>query len=178
MAYEESIWDRAMTSRTKDSLQEPNQTTKGAPMPPRQEQRRTQTIARDLADDKIADICQAMGCSKRGLYKWHDRAQADDPNWAKERPRRPRATPAKTPQTIDQTVVSLRRALCQNGPGCGAAAIPQRLEQQGLEPGHSQRMISRSLQRPQKEGTSTTAPLQSLHHLGHSHPALLRLFPP
>ena len=122
-------------------------------MPHREEQRRKQAIARYLADDKIEDICKAMGVSKSWLYKWRDRYQADDPNWAKELTRRPRTTPAKTPKTIEQAVVSLRRALCQNGRGCGAAAIQQGLEQHGREPVPSQRTIYRILQRHQKEVT-------------------------
>jgi hypothetical protein len=120
-------------------------------MPDREEQRRKQAIARDLADD---------------------------PHWAKELTRRPRTTPAKTPQTIEQAVVSLRRALCQSGPGCGAAAIPQGLAQPGLAPVPSQRTLSRILQRPQKEVPSTNKRLRSVQHLGHGHPAMLRLVHP
>src|SRR5712691_7073861 len=41
---------------------------KGATMPHREEQRRKQAIARYLADDKIEDICKAMGGSKSWLY--------------------------------------------------------------------------------------------------------------
>ena len=122
-------------------------------MPHREEQRRKQAIARYLADDKIEDICKAMGGSKSWLYKWRDRYQADDPNWAQELTRRPRTTPATTPKTIEQAVVSLRRALCQNGQGCGAAAIQQGLAQHGREPVPSQRTIYRILQRQQKEVT-------------------------
>ena len=122
-------------------------------MPHREEQRRKQAIARYLADDKIEDICKAMGGSKSWLYKWRDRYQADDPNWAQELTRRPRTTPAKTPKTIEQAVVSLWRALCQNGQGCGAAAIQQGLAQHGREPVPSQRTIYRILQRHQKEVT-------------------------
>ena len=59
-------------------------------MPDREEQRRKQAIARYLADDKIEDICKAIGGSKSWLYKWRDRYQADDPHWAKELTRRPR----------------------------------------------------------------------------------------
>jgi transposase-like protein len=122
-------------------------------MPHREEQCRKQAIARYLADDKIEDICKAMGGSKSWLYKWRDRYQADDPHWAQERTRRPRTTPATTPKTIEQAVVSLRCALCQNGQGCGAAAIQQELEQHGREPVPSQRTIYRILQRHQKEVT-------------------------
>jgi transposase-like protein len=121
-------------------------------MPDREEQRRKQAIARYLADDKIEDICMAIGGSKSWLSKWRDRYQADDPHWAKERTRRPRTTPAKTPKTIEQAVVSLRRALCQSGQGGGAAAIQQGLAQHGLEPVPSQRTIYRILHRHQKEG--------------------------
>src|SRR5260370_28509669 len=79
----------------------------GATMPPREEQRRKQAIARYLADAKIEDLCKARGGSKSWLYKWRDRYQADDPHWAKERTSRPRNTPAKTPTTIAQAVVFL-----------------------------------------------------------------------
>ena len=122
-------------------------------MPHREEQRRTQAIARDLADDKIDDICMAMGVSKSWRSKWRDRYQANDPNWATELPRRPRTTPANTLKTLEQAVVSLRRALCQNGRGGGAAAIQQGLEQHGLEPVPSQQTLYRILPRHQKEVT-------------------------
>ena len=145
-------------------------------MPDRDEQRRKQAIARYLADDKIEDICKAIGGSKSWLYKWRDRYQADDPHWAKELTRRPRTTPAKTPKTIAQAVVSLRRVLCQSGRGCGAAAIQQGLAQHGLEPVPSQRTIYRILHRHQKEVTSTNKRLRSVHHLGNVHPAMLRYY--
>src|SRR5215475_15856517 len=122
----------------------------GATMPDREEQRRKQAIARYLADDKIEDICKAIGGSKSWLSKWRDRYQADDPHWAKELTRRPRTTPATTPKTIEQAVVSLRRALCRSGQSCGAAAIQQGLAQHGLEPVPSQRTIYRILHRHQK----------------------------
>jgi transposase-like protein len=147
-------------------------------MPDREAQRRTQAIARYLADDKIEDICKAIGGAKSWLYTWRDRYQADDPHWAKELTRRPRATPAQTPKTIAQAVVSLRRALCQSGPGCGAAAIQQGLAQHGREPVPSQRTIYRILHRHQTEVTCTNTRLRSVHHLGNVHPAVLRLFHP
>jgi len=120
-------------------------------MPPREEQRRKEAIARDLADDTIEDICQAMACSKSWLYKWRSRYQADDPNWATELTRKPRTNPANTPHTIEQAVVSLRHAVIQNGQGCGAASIQQALTQQEREPVPSRRTIYRILQRHEKE---------------------------
>lgn len=122
-------------------------------MADKEEQRRKQAIARYLANDKIEDIWQAIGGSKSWLYKWRNRYQADDPHWAKELTRRPRTTPATTPKTIEQAVVSLRRALCRRGQGCSAAAIQQGLAQHGLEPVPSQRTIYRILHRHQTEVT-------------------------
>lgn len=121
-------------------------------MPHREEQRRKEAIARDLADDTIEDICQAMACSKSWLYTWRGRYPADDPNWATELTRRPRTNPAKTPHTIEQAVVSLRHALIQNGQGCGAASIQQALTQPAREPVPSRRTIYRIRQRHEKEG--------------------------
>lgn len=116
------------------------------------EQRRTQAIARYLADDKIDDICQQMACSKSWLYKWKARYQPDDPIWARELSRRPKTLVHKTPDRIEQAVVDLRQTLARNGESCGATAIRKALEQRDIEPVPSLRTIYRILQRCQKEG--------------------------
>jgi len=115
-----------------------------------QEQRRKQAIARYLAGDKVEDICRQMAGSKSWLYKWRDRYRADDPNWAKERSRRPGSNPAKTPGAVEHAIVSLCHAWAQNGPGSGATAIRQALQQQGIEPVPSVRTIYRILHRHRK----------------------------
>ena len=116
-----------------------------------QVQRRQQAIARYLAGDPIEDICRELACSKSWLYTWRDRSLATDPSWSAARSRRPRTTPTKTPQRIAQVVVALRQTLAQHGHDCGAAAIQQALEQQGIAPVPSQRTIYRILQRYAKE---------------------------
>jgi transposase-like protein len=120
-------------------------------MPTAQEQRRQRAIDRYLAGDRIEDICRELACSKSWLYKWRDRYLANDSSWSDELSRRPRTTPTQTPKHIEQTVVSLRDTLAQNGKDCGAAAIKQALEQQGVEPVPSPRTIYRILQRHAKE---------------------------
>ena len=120
-------------------------------MPHRQEQRRHEARARYLAEDKIADICKAMGCSKSWLYTWRKRYETHGLNWAKDRSTRPRTSPAKTPHSIEQAVVSMHHTLIQNGQRCGAVAIEQALQQQGLEPVPARRTIYRMLTRHAKE---------------------------
>jgi putative transposase len=117
------------------------------------EQRRQQAIDRYLAGDSIEAICRELACSKSWLYKWRDRYLATDPSWSAALSRRPRTTPTKTPQRIAQVVVALRQMLAQHGQDCGAAAIPQALAQQGIEPVPSQRTIYRLLHRYAKEVT-------------------------
>ena len=113
--------------------------------------RRHQALDRYLADDKVEDICRHLACAKSWLYKWRDRYLATDPSWSDELSRRPQTTPTQMPKRIEQTVVSLRHTLAQNGKGCGAASIQQVLEQQGIKPVPLQRTIYRILQRDEKE---------------------------
>jgi Homeodomain-like domain len=120
-------------------------------MPQDDEQRRKQAIVRYLAGDKIADICRQMTCAKSWLYKWKVRYLADDPSWTRERSRRPRTPAVKTPDFLEQAIIDLRQTLAQNRGSCGAAAIQQALQQQGIEPVPSHRTIYRILQRHEKE---------------------------
>ena len=120
-------------------------------MPNDRAQRRQRAINRYLAGEPIEDICRELACSKSWLYKWRDRYLATDPSWSDELSRRPKTNPTQMPKRIEQTVVSLRHTLAQNGKGCGAASIKQALAQQGIEPVPSQRTIYRILQRYEKE---------------------------
>jgi transposase len=115
------------------------------------EQRRQQAIARYLAGDKIEAICRQMACSKSWLYKWKKRYWATDPSWAQEQTRRPRSQAAKTPDRIEQAIVDLRQTFLLNGQRCGAVAIQQALQQQGIAPVPSYKTIYRILQRHEKE---------------------------
>ena len=133
------------------ALKAKNMTPEGATMPQHDEQRRQQAIARYLAGDKIEAICRQMACAKSWLYKWKKRYLATDPAWARELPRRPRSQAAKTPDIIAQAVVDLRHTFALNGQRCGAVAIQQALQQQGIDPVPSYRTIYRILQRHEKK---------------------------
>ena len=143
-------------------------------MPDTEEQRRKQAIARYLADDKIEDICKAIGGSKSWLYKWRDRYQADDPHRQRAH-QKTEDHPAKTPKTIEQAVVSLRRALCQSGVWCcghPAGARTARSRACALNA-----TIYRILHRHQKEVPKPTSVCDPSLTWG-MHPAMLRLFHP
>ena len=116
-----------------------------------QEQRRKQVVVRYLAGEKIEAICHDMHCSKSWLYTWKARYQADDPGWAKGLSTQPRHKPSQTPEPMAQSVVTWRRTLMQSGQRRSAAAIQQRLQQQGIEPIPSLRTIYRILQRHEQE---------------------------
>src|SRR5262245_64553593 len=79
------------------------------------EQRRPLAVARYLDGDPIEVICQEMGCSKSWLYKWKNRYQAADPPWSQERSRRPKTTPARTPEAIEAEITRLRQTLSPDG---------------------------------------------------------------
>jgi transposase len=141
----------AITSRTNGNSQGQNTSQQEAMMPQHHEQRRKHALDRYLAGDKIDHICQQMACSKSWLYKWKARYQPGDPSWATERSRRPTSHAHKTPSIIEQVVIEMQRTLDQNGPSCGAQAIRQALEPQGIASVPSLRTIYRILQRHQKE---------------------------
>jgi len=130
---------------------EQNQTHKEAMMHHAQEHRRQQAVTRYLAGDKIEAICRDMTCSKSWLYKWKARAHANDPGWATPRTTKPHHQPSPTPKPIAQRIVTLHRTLVQSGQRASAAALQQRLQQQGIEPVPSLRTIYRILQRHTQE---------------------------
>lgn len=115
------------------------------------EQRRQQAIDKYLAGDKIDEICRQMACSKSWLYTWKTRYQPGEPSWAKEQSKRPRRQAAQIPPHIEQAIINMQRTLDQNGAICGAPAIRQALERQGLVAVPSLRTIYRILQRHPKE---------------------------
>ena len=90
-----------MTSRTNrhSGGQNPGGTGEVAPLD--FEKRRQLAVKRYLDGDPIEVICQEMGCAKSWLYKWKNRYQAAEPPWSQERSRRPKTTPARTPEAIE-----------------------------------------------------------------------------
>src|SRR5918995_4396973 len=85
----------AMTWRTNDHIEGPNRGAEMAPTPDALEQRRQEAIQRYLDGDPIEQICRERRCAKSWLYKWKNRYQVTEPDWARPRSRRPVTTPSK-----------------------------------------------------------------------------------
>lgn len=107
--------------------------------------RRHLALDKDLANDKIEDICRHLACSKSWLYKGQARYDAQNPAWVQERSTRPKRSPTQTPEHVARAIVSLHVRLYQNGTGGGATAILQALTEQGIEPVPSRRTLYRIL---------------------------------
>jgi hypothetical protein len=147
-----------MTWRTNDHIEGPNRGAEMAPAPDALEQRRQEAIQRYLDGDPIEQICREMRCSKSWLYKWKNRYQVTEPDWARPRSRRPVTTPSKTPAAIEAQIVRLWQTLPPPGsPTRSARVIRDQLGQYGGASIPSIRTIYRILNRHAKEVNSHTS---------------------
>lgn len=92
-------------------------------------------------------ICASLGRSREWFYKWLRRFESGDPNWFRDRSRRPLRSPACTSQEIEQVVIAVRRSLRSQNLFHGAQAIRWELEDLGVKPLPSVRTIGRILAR-------------------------------
>src|SRR5687768_512807 len=76
-------------------------------------------------DANVAAACRRFGVSRKTGYKWLARAAAG--HGLADRSRRPRASPARTGDAVEQLVVALRAA----HPAWGARKLKRRLEDLG-----------------------------------------------
>ena len=144
-----------MTSRTNRHAEGRNQGGAGEVAPADLESRRQLAVKRYLNGDPIEQICREMGCSKSWLYKWKNRYQAAEPTWSQERSRRPKTTPAKTPEAIEAEITRLRQTLSPDGSEpVSARVIRDHLRHHPIASRPSLRMISRILNRQTTEGGS------------------------
>jgi hypothetical protein len=85
-------------------------------------------------------------------YKWKNRYQVTEPDWARPRSRRPVTTPSKTPEAIEAQIVRLGQTLSPPGsPTRSARVIRDQLAQCGGASIPSIRTIYRILNRHAKE---------------------------
>ena len=115
------------------------------------EQRRKQVYQRYLKGDRIDDICHQMACAKSFLYKWRNRYSSYDPNWAKERSRKPNVNQAKTSEHIEQAVVTMQHTLVKSKQPSDPKDIHQALTEQGVENLPTVRTIYRIVKRHSKQ---------------------------
>jgi transposase-like protein len=144
-----------MTSRTNRHAEGRNQGGAGEVAPADLESRRQLAVKRYLDGDPIEQICREMGCSKSWLYKWKNRYQAAAPTWSQERSRRPKTTPAKTPEAIEAALIALRQTLAPDGSApVSARGIRDHLRHHTTGAIPSLRTIYRILNRQTKEVAS------------------------
>jgi transposase InsO family protein len=78
----------------------------------------------------ISGLCRTFGISRKTGYKWLERADAGTgPVSFSDRSRRPLCSPNRTPEPVEQAVLSVRDA----HPAWGARKILHVLERDGLE---------------------------------------------
>src|SRR5262245_16600281 len=75
-------------------------------------------------------LCARFEVSAPTGYKWVQRAESGEADWAQDRSRRPRRCPTQTVPEIEAQVVTLR----QQYPAWGGRKLRQLLAQQGVEP--------------------------------------------
>jgi transposase InsO family protein len=76
----------------------------------------------------ISRLCGRFGISRKTGYKWLHRFQEGGPDALQDRSRRPHSSPNRTPECIEEAILSVRDA----HPAWGARKIRARLEVQGL----------------------------------------------
>ena len=117
-------------------------------------------------------VCYGLlPCDRARLYKWKNRYQAAEPTWSQERSRRPKTTPAKTPEAIEAAIIDLRRTLSPEGSEpASARGIREHLCHHPIASIPSLRTIYRILNRQRQEGPfssitigNSTAPLAPPH---------------
>lgn len=69
------------------------------------------------------ELCRRFGISPKTAYKWLNRAKSGDPDWAKDRSRRPHRSPKRSGKTIEAAVLQIRDV----HPAWGARKIRRRL---------------------------------------------------
>ena len=160
-----------MTSRTNHHAEGRNQGGAGEVAPADLESRRQLAVKRYLDGDPIEQICQEMGCATSWLYKWKNRSQAAAPTWSQERSRRPKTTPAKTPEAIEAAIIEFRRTWSpEASEPVSARGIREHLCHHPIASIPSLRTIYRMLNRQRQEGPfspitigHSTAPLAPPH---------------
>jgi len=103
-----------------------------------EEQERIDAITRYTRGGKPATICQEMKRSKKWLFKWVSRFKSGDEHWYKSRSRAPKEQARAISASIEQAVVTIRKALMEGTEqaskylGVGADAILYRMDKLGF----------------------------------------------
>jgi transposase InsO family protein len=88
------------------------------------DQRREFILLFQQPDVNRRELCRRFGISSKTAYKWLARAAGEGKDWAQDRSRRPRKSPARSPAKIETAVLEVRDA----HPVWGARKIRRCLE--------------------------------------------------
>lgn len=108
---------------------------------------RKRAVERVLSGEGVSAVCDSLGRSRGWLYKWLDRHQSGDPEWFRDRSRRPLRRPMQTAPQVEQLVRLTRRRLEEAGEFSGAQAIRWEMADQEVGAVPSTRTINRILAR-------------------------------
>jgi len=108
---------------------------------------RRRAMQRYESGEKPESIAASLGYTERWFYKWLTRYREGAEDWYCDRSRRPRSSPGRICEAVEEQVKSIRESLCERGLFFGAQAIRWELEDLGIDPLPSIRTIGRILAR-------------------------------
>ena len=108
---------------------------------------RRRAIERFRRGESPSTIYGSMGHSPHWFYTWLERFRGGDPEWFRERSRRPLHSPRRSSNEIEQIVTMVRLSLYNRGLFHGAQAIRWELDELAVRPLPSVRTINRILVR-------------------------------
>ncbi len=116
-------------------------------MKPKPSQLRIVAVERYLGGEDADDICASIGRSRAWLFKWLDRYNPENAQWAANASRRPEHSPTRLSKSVEAVIVDVRKMLNADHRFSGPQAILWELQDQHLEPLPSLSSIGRVLQR-------------------------------
>jgi putative transposase len=111
------------------------------------QQERQWAVERFYTGEPPHSICVSLDHSRSWLYKWADRAAADDPLWYQDKSRKPINPGQYTVAEIEELVKAVRLRLYNNDLFYGAQAIQWELDEMSIPHVPSLRTINRILSR-------------------------------
>lgn len=114
----------------------------------------------------VRDLCRRFGISPKTGYKWLERYCEAGSEGLKDRSRRPRHTPRRTSQALEQQVIELR----QKHPAWGARKLKARLEALEVRDVPSASTITAILRRHELLDPDVTAEHKPVQRFEHAHP--------
>jgi transposase InsO family protein len=98
-------------------------------------------------DINVAAFCRERNISRDTFYRWRARYRAEGLAGLEPRSSAPRSSPRRTPASVEDTVVALRKELQEKGHDAGAGTIQWHLGRRGTKPVPSEATIWRILVR-------------------------------